>query len=202
VDGVDGVPARRSVRDRLVAGLLRIWAATWRVRWHDATVLRHCLDDGPVVLAFWHEDLAVLGPLHADRGFVGMVSLSSDGDLLAGLLRELGYALVRGSSSRNARAVGRSALRALRAGASIALAVDGPRGPRRRVHSGASRLSQIGRVPVILVACEVSPAIRLSSWDRQRIPAPFARVDVVYSRWLGPNGLGMQLADLPLSVPT
>lgn len=206
MDATELVPSPPSARSRWLARLVRLWSATWRVRRHDATVLRQSLQDGPVVLAFWHEDLAVLGPLHADRDFVGMVSQSRDGERLSGVLEQLGYRTVRGSTSKGARAVALATLRALKMGRTVALAVDGPRGPRRQVQPGAERLGKLAKRPVVLVACAAWPAVRLSSWDRQRLPLPFARVEVVYSRWLEDSDLGASLGALAgddgVSVPT
>ena len=188
-----------NTRSRWLARLLRLWAWTWRVRWHEAHGLPWRQQQGPVVLAFWHEDLAVLGPLHADRGIVGMVSRSEDGELLSGVLEALGYQTVRGSSSRGARAVALGALRAVRSGLTVAMAVDGPRGPRRQVRQGAERIAALAGCPVVLVGCRVWPALRLSSWDRQRIPAPFARIEVFYEGWVAEGALGAQLAALGMT---
>jgi len=154
-----------------------------------------------VVLAFWHEDLAVLGPLHADRGWVGMVSRSRDGERLAVILETLGYETVRGSSSNFARSVARAGLRALRSGRSLAIAVDGPRGPRRVVSSGAETLARWAGVPLVLVGCEASPAFRLPSWDAQRLPAPLARVVIRYEVFGGGADLGARLEALGATSP-
>jgi len=174
------VTPQPSAQARLTGAIVRAWSATWHVRWSGQQRLAHLLEDGPVVLGFWHEDLAVLGPLHADRSFVGMVSRSADGQRLADLLTLLGYTTVRGSTSSHARAVALAGMRALRAGRSLAVAVDGPRGPRRVVSPGAAALARWAGVPLVLVGCHATPAVRLGSWDRQRIPAPFASVRVSY----------------------
>ena len=185
-----------------LARWVRRWSATWHVSREGHLRVENLLSDGPVVLAFWHEDLAVLGPLHADRGFVGMVSRSADGERLSALLAGLGYTMVRGSSSSHARSVARAGLRALRSGRSVAVAVDGPRGPRRQVSPGAPTLARWGRVPLVLVGCSVSPALRLGSWDRQRLPAPFARVRVRYRVAAPRDDLGRELGQLGISGPS
>ena len=174
------------------------------MRWSGASRLQRHLDDGPVILGFWHEHLAVLGPLHADRQFVGMVSRSRDGERLSSLLSVLGFETVRGSSSAGARAVARASLRALRGGRSLAIALDGPRGPRHEVAPGAAVLARWAQRPLLLVGCRAWPALRLRSWDRQCLPLPFAQIEVRYER-CGPyesESVQGQLRSLCLSDPS
>ena len=196
------VPRSGSVIPTVLGVLIRSWAASWTVRRCGVDALEGLLAGGPVVLAFWHEDLAVLGPLHADRGWVGMVSRSRDGQRLAMVLETLGYETVRGSSSNFARSVARAGLRALRSGRSLAIAVDGPRGPRRVVSPGAQTLARWAGVPLVLVGCEAAPALRLPSWDGQRLPAPLARVVVRYEVFGDGADLGARLDALGATGPS
>lgn len=196
--------ASQSLRWRLLGWVVRCWAASWRVRWRGAATLEQRLDDGPVVLGFWHEHLAILAPLHADRGFVGMVSRSRDGERLTHVLDLLGFQTIRGSTSTGARAAARAGLRALKEGHSLAIALDGPRGPRRTAAPGASTLAEWTGRSLVLVGCHAWPAVRLRSWDRQCLPLPFARVTVVYasSAVLEPAAVAQQLSDLSVSDPS
>ena len=57
------------------------------------------------------------------------------------------------------------------------LAVDGPRGPRNRVHKGIAVLSQrTGAAVVNLVAVPTRRWIFTRAWDRFQIPKPFATI--------------------------
>ncbi len=165
----------------LAARLLRAWASTWRVVCENADLEAHCLAEGPAIYAFWHEYLFVLGLVHRDRNIVGVVSQSRDGAQLSTLLARLGYGLVRGSTSRGARAVARQCLRCLEDGHSVALAVDGPRGPRRVAAPGATFLARVGKRPLLAVRADAAWVVRLPTWDKQAIALPFSRVSVRYS---------------------
>lgn len=172
---------------------LSVWAATWRVERIGAP------GPGPVVLALWHGELLPLILCHQDRGYCAMVSRSADGDRLAAALQAWGFGLVRGSSSRGGPLALRGGLRALRAGGALAIAVDGPRGPRGEVKPGAAQLARLG--PARLVAARASArfSLRLRSWDRALIPLPFARVRVEYTELdvvldEAPEALGAALA--------
>jgi len=153
---------------------------TWRVHLHGQEVFAAAMDRGGAIIAFWHGEQLPLVPIHASSRIVGLASLSADGSLLAGVIKRLGYHVVRGSSSRG----GADALEACRAALSKnlspALAVDGPRGPRHRVHTGAVRLSIDEGAPIIFMASHAHLALRLKSWDGFQIPLPGSRIDVAY----------------------
>jgi len=163
----------------ILALAVRALAATWRVRRLDAHLLDGSLARGPVVLALLHGDLLVLAALHRGRGIVPLTSLSADGELLDRVLGRLGYTTVRGSSRRGAVRAGLAAMRALGSG-SPAVAVDGPRGPLGTVHRGVLALAATSARPLVFALVTASPALRLRSWDRFRIPLPFARVQIAY----------------------
>lgn len=180
-------PAGGPLAAPVLSLVYRALSATWRVRYRHRELLETSLAEGPVVFAFWHgEQLLVIGP-HAKLGLLGMVSLSRDGELLAQVLLALGYKVARGSSSRGGAAAARACLRQLQQGTSPALAVDGPRGPRHCVQPGAVTLSALSRRPILYVVAHARPAVRLRSWDRFVVPAPFARVTIAYGRMEAPE---------------
>ncbi len=147
----------------------------------DQERLYGALADGPVIASFFHEDQLPLVALHRGLGFSGMASLSADGAILAGIIRNLGYGVVRGSSSDGGVRAALGALRELLSGGmSIAVAVDGPRGPRRVVQPGAAALASMSQRPLVLLAVHAKPAWRARSWDRFLLPLPFAKVEVRY----------------------
>ena len=61
------------------------------------------------------------------------------------------------------------------------MAVDGPRGPAKHPHAGAVLISSSAQRPIVCAAAHALPAKRLGSWDRMKIPHPFAKVTVAYS---------------------
>ena len=107
---------------------------------------------------------------------------SRDGAVIAEVLQRLGYAVIRGSSSRGGAEALLAAGRALREGGRPAFAVDGPRGPAGHVAPGAEAVAVRAGVPVVHGWVE-GTALRLRTWDRFRIPLPFARVRVRYGVW-------------------
>jgi lysophospholipid acyltransferase (LPLAT)-like uncharacterized protein len=122
-----------------------------------------------------------------------MVSRSRDGDSVALGFKLIGIKTVRGSSSVGGRDKGgRLALTNLiehvTNGSPAYLAVDGPRGPRNRVHKGIAVLSQeTGAAVLNVVAVPSRRWIVKRSWDRLQIPKPFSTINVFVAEAIWPK---------------
>lgn len=163
----------------LVAALLRLLGATWRVREAGRDPLAH---GDRVVGALWHQGLLLAAWRFRGRGVAVPVSRSRDGDRIVAVLDRLGYApSPRGSSSRGGAAALVGAIRAARRGHSLAVLADGPRGPALAAKPGVVALARATRLPIQPVGLAARPAIRFGSWDRTLLPLPFARVAVVFA---------------------
>jgi hypothetical protein len=167
----------------LVAAALRLYARTWRVTRGPLPL------EGPFVAAVWHGELLPLVALHADRAWAAVASRSSDGDRIAAVLGQLGYEVIRGSSSRGALSAVRMARRRLDAGRIVVLTVDGPRGPAGVAQPGAAALAAQVALPVVWARVEAR-GWRARSWDRFLVPWPGARVHLRYGVWRGEGALG------------
>jgi lysophospholipid acyltransferase (LPLAT)-like uncharacterized protein len=128
-----------------------------------------------------------------DRGTAAMVSQSQDGALVALGLKLVGIIPIRGSSQRKGRDHGGLAalnnlIEHVRAGGPAYLAVDGPRGPRNRVHKGVAVLSrQANAVILNVVVVPNRRWIIKQSWDRIQIPFPFCRINAYFAEPLHPQ---------------
>ncbi len=163
----------------LSAWLLRILGATWRVRilGPDPREAATGRDPGSRLAAFYHESMLPAVWLFRDQGYGVAVSRSRDGDLVSAALLELGYAEpARGSSSRGGSAVLRRMVRQIDQGLTVAVLVDGPRGPARVSKTGVLALARLTGHEVVPLGFSARPAWRLRSWDASLIPLPFARV--------------------------
>ena len=185
--GVRGLmrEALRGALAALVADLLRLLGATWRVE-----VLGHdprTGSTGPHLAALLHQSLLIATWLFRDSGYGVAVSRSRDGSRVAAVLRRLGYGEpARGSSSRGGPAALRGLVRRLAAGTTVAVLVDGPRGPAGVAKVGIATLARHCTTPIHPVALAARPALRLGSWDRSVIPLPFARVVCAFGDPIAP----------------
>ena len=156
---------------------LALLASTWRLQRHDAPEYREALASGErFVYAFWHERIVSLTWWHRGEDFAVLVSQHHDGELITRVIHRLGYVTGRGSSTRGGEAGLRDMIRWAREGRQLAVTPDGPRGPAHVVKDGLLVMaSRLGR-RIVPMAAASDRAWTMRSWDRQRIPKPFARV--------------------------
>lgn len=162
--------------------LVRLLGWTWRVRVsHDDAVRRARDAKRPIVFTLWHGELLPLLYHHRGEGVAVMISEHGDGEIIARIATALGFATVRGSTSRGAARALLAAARVVDEGGELAVTPDGPRGPAKSFAPGPVLIAQRTGAVVIAAAAHASRARRLESWDRFMIPAPFATVRVAYS---------------------
>jgi lysophospholipid acyltransferase (LPLAT)-like uncharacterized protein len=157
---------------------------------------------GNVIYAFWHRGLLVLTYVHRNQGINVLVSSHQDGEYVARLLHGLGFATVRGSSTRGGKG---AMLKLLSAGVEnkdLGIAPDGPRGPSQRCQSGVIYLAKKTGMPIIPIGTSYRPRLVFSSWDRFLVPLPFARCAIVYGEpafygeWLSAQDIEEARVDL------
>lgn len=175
---------------------LYLWIALRTQRWTidgQAYFIPHA-GGQPAVFAFWHEYLPLAPQLPAlgrrqavyrRTGVYVLVSRHRDGRFIAAAVRPFGVDAIHGSTSKGGSSKGgasslRAMLDALKRGDMIALAPDGPRGPRRQAAPGVAQLAALADVPILPCAARTSRRIQLKSWDRMAIPLPFGRAVMVF----------------------
>ena len=151
---------------------LRAWLWSCRRRGPDPATLAHIAARPRVVFTMFHgtlfEGLAHLQMLRPHgRRWIIFATPSRDGRLAAALLERLG--------ARCAFAA-RDFIHRVAAGDVGLILADGPLGPRGCIHPGVARTIAIARADVVALGFAASSGIRFNSWDRPRVPTPFARV--------------------------
>ena len=179
---------------------LRAWGATLRMRMDHGPAAAAARGHAPVVVVFWHNRLffapRLLRLLRPNRSVVALVSASRDGALFARFVSFLGVKAVRGSSSRLGREAVHGLVQALQAGQHVAVTPDGPRGPCYEMKPGALLAARRAGSPLLLVGIQCTQCWSLRTWDRFRIPWPFARV-TVRCACVEPRQLGREDDALP-----
>lgn len=173
--------ARYTIAEHAGGALLDSLLHTMRLRVENARAYRERTEQGkPVIFTVWHGRLLPLSFLHRNQGVVALASRSADGEYIARILQHWGFGMVRGSSSSGGDTAFRELIREVRAGRSVAVTPDGPRGPRERLKPGVLQLAQLTGAPLIPAAAAASRAWWFESWDRFLVPKPFARLHVAY----------------------
>lgn len=172
-------------------GVMRALFFTLRFRITDHAGLLATPPAKPLVWAFWHNRLLIMGYVFqryfGSKGRPGaaLISQSKDGEVISAIIRRFGIRPIRGSSSRGGARSLVEMKRAVQDGYVMAITPDGPRGPRYRLNPGIVKLAQVAGGLVQPVQVTYSRFWRLSrSWDGFMIPKPFATVDIVFSKTL------------------
>ena len=158
-------------------------ASTWRIRVLGGEHERAVRASGRGFLyVIWHEALLPLTWFHRVRGDITMlVSATVDGDYLMAFSGALGYRAVRGATGQDGLQALREVTGILRAGRPVAIAPDGPLGPRRVLKPGALVAAQRAEAAVLPLHVTTDRGWRFDSWDRFLVPKPFARITVRYA---------------------
>jgi len=142
------------------------------------------------IYVFWHENLLTLTRFNSAAPVALLTSRSADGELAA-LLGEYGGArTVRGSSSNGGLDAVEELIEVGRE-CHLAIAPDGPRGPRHVVKRGLAYLASWSGMRIVPLGIGFDRPWRAKSWDRLAIPRPFSRMAVVGAPVIQvPRGLG------------
>jgi len=135
----------------------------------------------PIIVAFWHNRLALMPYCWPSRApFHMLISGHADGQLIARAVAAFGISTIAGSSTRGGGAAVRDLVRKLKAGESIGITPDGPRGPVQIAQDGVIALARLSGAAIVPAAVSVSNRMRLRTWDRLIIGLPFGRGAMVW----------------------
>jgi lysophospholipid acyltransferase (LPLAT)-like uncharacterized protein len=177
----DRIPWWVEPASALGAILLRVLGATWRLDRSGLEAIHARFTSGEgCIFALWHARLLPLAFTHRGQDVAFLVSRHRDGELIARIIERMGYVTARGSSTRGAEEGLVDMLRLAEAGHSLGITPDGPRGPAEQMKPGLVWLASRTGLPILPVTSAARASKVLRSWDRFRVPYPFARVMVAY----------------------
>ncbi len=173
----------------LATWFARLWFATVRISIVNRDVYdRHFRQIGiphHVVGASWHRNAIFLFYFFRNLGDrLIMISRSLDGEITAGVARRFGYTPVRGSSSRGGSEALQQMIDVMNGGQKKYLcgtAVDGPRGPARKLKKGMVAVAMQTGALFVPMACSGNRLITFPrAWDKTIIPKPFSRMTIAF----------------------
>jgi lysophospholipid acyltransferase (LPLAT)-like uncharacterized protein len=137
-------------------------------------------DKGAMIFCGFHGRSFVFSQHYRHRGWWVIISNSNDGDMQTYLFGRLGFPAIRGSTGRGGVRAAVEGIRILKAGESMAMTPDGPRGPSGVVQGGVMTMAQKSGAGLVPVGISARPCIRVKSWDRFIVPMPFAKAVVLF----------------------
>ncbi|MGE0046036.1 MAG: lysophospholipid acyltransferase family protein [Hyphomonadaceae bacterium] len=139
---------------------------------------------GPAVICFWHGRIVLSHVAWVSKDGAQpakvLISNSRDGGIVAAATRTVGHDVIRGSSPKGDKRKGaveamRAMLKHMGEGGAIAIAPDGPRGPRMRAQMGPIQLAKRMNAPIVPFGWSTRGRRVFNSWDRFVLPYPFSK---------------------------
>lgn len=169
----------------VISPILKLVGKSLHISYNNPELLEEIVHKpGAVIVAFWHCDFIALvlavakGGFFREKNWYVLASQSRDGELLARTVKRFGVEAVRGSSSSGGARSLLQLKEKLMKRESVAIAVDGPRGPRHIAKGGVIMLARSAGVPIYPVAFQITKKWTINSWDKTEIPLPFSAVRV------------------------
>lgn len=167
---------------KVASTLIRLWTRT--LKFQFGADVQQIIESKlpPLVAVLWHNRLFAVPEFYRryvhNRKLAAIVSASSAGAWLSGLLEQMGVKPIRGSRNRRGVQAFREMLKASKSGYDIGITPDGSRGPIYDMKPGAATLALRTGTPIVLLSFNFQQAFRLKSWDRFYIPLPFSTIEV------------------------
>jgi hypothetical protein len=174
-----------SWKAQIIAGIgvaiIRLFGLTLRFKLYSKAPITP-QEETNYIWAVWHNCLfsfpLIYRKFFSTRRGAALTSASKDGEIAAAVVKLLGIAPIRGSTSRRGGQALIELASWLNEGYDIALTPDGPRGPRYQLSPGLILLAKKTGTPIMPVAIRYHSCWKLKSWDQFRIPKPFSQVDI------------------------
>lgn len=135
---------------------------------------------GPFIFCTWHGRLFLAAQVLQGRGLTAMISKSRDGDLISSLFERWGFEPIRGSTGRDGVRALIGAISTLKAGRSMAITPDGPRGPARQVQDGVLAMAHKSGALIVPVSTRAKRCLFVKSWDQFMVPLPFSTAVMIF----------------------
>ncbi len=183
--------------DGLGRPLMSVWMKSLRLRVEGREGYLKLRSSGrPVVILVWHGRIFSAPYMFRRRGIMPLVSPSQDGELIARLIDNWGYKVIRGSGSHSMKRSWVLMKRELLAGGEVLIVPDGPRGPDRELKLGGIKLAAETGAVLVPYTFAASQRKIFRSWDRFEVPRPFSRAVALFGEPIEvPRGLDEEGAE-------
>jgi lysophospholipid acyltransferase (LPLAT)-like uncharacterized protein len=174
-------PATLSFLSAILTAYARLVYATCRIQ--VITPVPAALTQGPVLIALWHQQIAMLPIIHqpSPTKLMALMSGSRDGTFMTMVAARFGIKAAVGSSHRGGIKGAKALVSAGKSGNSLFITPDGPRGPVFVAKAGATEIARLTRLPLVPCAAWSSCGKSFNSWDKLYLPYPFGTIKVAYA---------------------
>jgi lysophospholipid acyltransferase (LPLAT)-like uncharacterized protein len=152
-----------------------VFLTSKRVYYNFDSILKRKDDDISLLAAIWHQDVVLVPFTFRNYNVVTMVSRSDQGEIMALIVRRMGFVPVRGGSSMGGTRALSEVIDYFRTHRKVffGLTVDGSRGPKYKVKKGIVVVAKESGIPIYPIRACAKRSVLLPTWDNTLIPLPF-----------------------------
>ncbi len=168
------------VMEKIAAPIHRAIGNSWSMNIEGLDNLKNARKSGNFIIALWHSGITVFVYSLRDLGAVGLVSPVWEGELINREMVGMGFKTIRGSSGFQPVAGLRLMIRELKKDNPVAIAIDGPEGPRYEIKPGVINAAALSGYPILPFVGIGMKNLNLHTWDKHEIPLPFSPVTFAF----------------------
>ncbi len=152
-----------------------VFLTSRRVFYNYESLLNRKDEDQSILAAIWHQDVLLTPFAFRNYNVVTMVSKSDQGEIMALVVRRMGFIPVRGGSSMGGVKALAEVIEYVRTHRRtfLGLTVDGSRGPKYKVKKGIVIIGKESGAPIYTIRAWAKRKILLPTWDNTLVPLPF-----------------------------
>jgi hypothetical protein len=134
-----------------------------------------------VIISIWHGRVLTFVKQLAYKKYYAVAGTHNDAEIIARICINMGWKVIRGSSSDKGREAYEAILDALNEpGSLIAMTPDGPKGPAKIPKAGIVKAAQRTGAIIIPAAAHSTKRWGFTNWDTFYVAKPFGRIEVIY----------------------
>ena len=134
-----------------------------------------------VIIAIWHGKVLPVFMNLASKQYYALAGMHKDAELIAQIGAQVGWKLLRGSSSGRGKEVFKEMITVLSTpGEVVAMTPDGPKGPAKIPKAGVVRAAQKSGAVVIPAIGQAKRRWGFTNWDTFYVAKPFSKVVLRY----------------------
>ena len=134
-----------------------------------------------VIISIWHGRVLTFVKQLAYKKYYAVAGTHFDAEIIARICANMGWNVIRGSSSDKGREAYEAILDALnQPGSLVAMTPDGPKGPAKIPKAGIVKAAQRTGAVIIPAAALSTRRWGFTNWDTFYVAKPFGRIEVIY----------------------
>ncbi len=134
-----------------------------------------------VIIAIWHGKVLPIFMNLASKHYYALAGTHKDAELIAQIGAQVGWKLLRGSSSDRGKEVFKEMITVLSTpGEVVAMTPDGPKGPAKIPKAGVIRAAQKSGAVIIPAIGQAKKRWGFTNWDTFYVAKPFSKIVLRY----------------------